>query len=241
MRGSLIVLEGCDRTGKTTQVALLVAALLERGIPCVSKRFPDRTTATGKVIDAYLQTGTTLDNHASHLLFSANRWEAQAEMERLLSEDTTVVVDRYFGSGVAYSAAKGLDFDWCLAPDQGLLKADLTFYLHASSEKASERADFGQERYEEPAFQKLVAVQYDRLRFGRYHWKTIDASKSIEEVHSQITLTVQHCVKAWWDAEGRCRSAPFRCNPSSTNSTFKEGYRHDISVAMEAIEHALIE
>lgn len=38
-------------------------------------RFPDRTTATGLMIDSYLQSKTELDDAAVHLLFSANRWE----------------------------------------------------------------------------------------------------------------------------------------------------------------------
>lgn len=36
----------------------------------------DRTTQTGKMIDSYLQQKSDLDDHAIHLLFSANRWEA---------------------------------------------------------------------------------------------------------------------------------------------------------------------
>ena len=35
----------------------------------------DRTTAIGKMIDAYLRSESELDDHAIHLLFSANRWE----------------------------------------------------------------------------------------------------------------------------------------------------------------------
>jgi thymidylate kinase len=37
----------------------------------------DRTTMIGKMIDAYLQNTENLDDHAVHLLFSANRWEAR--------------------------------------------------------------------------------------------------------------------------------------------------------------------
>ena len=35
----------------------------------------DRTTDIGKVIDGYLTKKSELDDHAVHLLFSANRWE----------------------------------------------------------------------------------------------------------------------------------------------------------------------
>lgn len=35
----------------------------------------DRSTAIGDMIDAYLQSKAEMDDHAIHLLFSANRWE----------------------------------------------------------------------------------------------------------------------------------------------------------------------
>lgn len=35
----------------------------------------DRTTPIGKMIDAYLRSQSEMDDHAIHLLFSANRWE----------------------------------------------------------------------------------------------------------------------------------------------------------------------
>lgn len=39
-RGAFIVLEGLDRSGKSTQVEKLVAALQERGVDAVTARFP---------------------------------------------------------------------------------------------------------------------------------------------------------------------------------------------------------
>lgn len=37
--------------------------------------FPDRSTAIGQMINAYLASSTELDDATIHLLFSANRWE----------------------------------------------------------------------------------------------------------------------------------------------------------------------
>lgn len=39
-------------------------------------RFSDRDTAIGKVINDYLEKKSELEDHAVHLLFAANRWEA---------------------------------------------------------------------------------------------------------------------------------------------------------------------
>lgn len=48
-----------------------------------------------------------LSDEAIHLLFSANRWERANHIIKTLEAGTTLVIDRYCYSGVAYSAAKG--------------------------------------------------------------------------------------------------------------------------------------
>jgi dTMP kinase len=108
-RGAFIVLEGVDRCGKTTQVGLLVKHLIKTlGMAAaVAMRFPDRTTLIGQMIDQYLRDKTHhVEDHAIHLLFSANRWEASTTLTNHLLQGTTVVCDRYAYSGVAFSSAK---------------------------------------------------------------------------------------------------------------------------------------
>ena len=45
-------------------------------------RFPDRTTAIGRMIDAYLTCKAEADDATMHLLFSANRWEKRCAPAR---------------------------------------------------------------------------------------------------------------------------------------------------------------
>jgi dTMP kinase len=75
-RGAFIVLEGLDRSGKTTQVKLLEQRFVEEGKKVKVMRFPDRTTPIGQMIDNYLKSNVEMEDHVIHLLFSANRWEA---------------------------------------------------------------------------------------------------------------------------------------------------------------------
>ena len=107
-RGAFVLLEGVDRCGKTTQCKSLVERLLSAGIAATLMRFPDRTTSTGIIINDYLtqSTSNALDDHAIHLLFSANRWESASTIVQHLRNGTTVVCDRYVYSGVAFSASK---------------------------------------------------------------------------------------------------------------------------------------
>lgn len=183
-RGALIVLEGLDRSGKSSQCAQLVSFLSKQGIAAEAWRFPDRSTAIGSMISSYLSSSADLDDSTIHLLFSANRWEKRSLMEAKLKEGTTLVVDRYSYSGVAFSAAKGLNFNWCKAPDGGLPAADLVLYLNIRAEVAAERGGYGGERYEKLEFQKEVAKYYKLLQDST--WQVIQASKSMDEVQEDI-------------------------------------------------------
>lgn len=95
-RGALIVLEGCDRTGKSTQCKKLVERLTSKGISAKAMHFPGRfsgcsvncvetrlptvdrsASVTGDQIDKYLRNKLNMEDHVIHLLFSANRWELE--------------------------------------------------------------------------------------------------------------------------------------------------------------------
>ncbi|KAL1806348.1 hypothetical protein ACET3Z_029416 [Daucus carota] len=192
-RGALVVLEGLDRCGKTSQSARLVKNLDELGYPAELFRFPDRNTLIGQMISSYLNSDSQLDDRTIHLLFSANRWEKRSLMESKLRNGITLIVDRYAYSGVAFSSAKGLNIEWCKAPDMGLLAPDLVLYLDISPEKASERGGYGGERYEQLEFQKKVAKSYEILRDAS--WKIIDANRTVEDVQEQIRDIVLDYVK----------------------------------------------
>eukprot|EP00239_Pterosperma_sp_CCMP1384_P007212 CAMPEP_0197848984 /NCGR_PEP_ID=MMETSP1438-20131217/10576_1 /TAXON_ID=1461541 /ORGANISM="Pterosperma sp., Strain CCMP1384" /LENGTH=216 /DNA_ID=CAMNT_0043461473 /DNA_START=121 /DNA_END=771 /DNA_ORIENTATION=- len=186
-RGAFIVFEGGDRSGKSTQCARLLDALKAKDIPAELWRYPDRTTETGKMINSYLSNQSELDDFAVHLLFAANRWEKRSLMEKTLNEGTTLVVDRYSYSGVAFTSAKktpGLDLEWCKAPEKGLIAPDVVLYLQVPVDVAAKRGGYGEERYEKAEFQKTVGEQFEQLKDDKWH--VIDASADLDTVTEQV-------------------------------------------------------
>lgn len=213
-RGALIVFEGCDRSGKTTQCNLLLQSLQGKGHTVDLMKFPDRTTVIGKMINDYLSCKNEVDDHAVHLLFSANRWENVKAMKELLYGGTTLLVDRYAYSGVAFTAAKqGFSLEWCKCSDIGLPHPDAVLYLTLSTEAAAKRGGFGGERYEQTAFQKTVAENFERLTEKDY-WKVIDADKSVENLHKELEDICLHEIETagskplkslWTDTKITCK------------------------------------
>ncbi|UZJ57038.1 hypothetical protein CBS101457_006358 [Exobasidium rhododendri] len=192
MRGALIVVEGLDRAGKSTQVAKLAADL-----SCKVIKFPDRQTAIGVMIDSYLSQKSDVDDRAIHLLFSANRWEASRSILEQLGRGVNIICDRYAFSGIAYSCAKGLEYEWCRAPDIGLPSPDLTIFLHLSPEIAAKRGGYGDERYENLAMQTKVRECFAKIgqdMAGR-HWHAIDAGRGVEEVAADCTKAAMEAIR----------------------------------------------
>lgn len=160
---------------------------------------PDRTTPTGQIINQYLSSSATLPDQSIHLLFTANRWEAAPTIAALLAQGVTVVCDRYYYSGMVYSAAKGnpsLGLGWARAPEAGLPRPDAVVFLDLDEGKARERGGFGEERYETAEMQRRVRGLFWGLKRGEVggvpfaeeaeDLVVVDAGGSVEEVAEAI-------------------------------------------------------
>ena len=184
-RGLLIVLEGIDQCGKTTVSKLLKNKLEELNLKTIIQTFPDKSTLIGNVINSYLQGNTKLSPQESHLLYSINRHEKKNFMEDKLYNNYNIICDRYIFSGIAYSLANGLDYDFCLNTEQYLIKPDLTFYFDISiSETNKRRKSLKTDIYETSNFQSKVKEAYSKIKNN--DWIIINAEQTPEEITNII-------------------------------------------------------
>mmetsp|Transcript_32682 Transcript_32682/g.63758 ORF Transcript_32682/g.63758 Transcript_32682/m.63758 type:complete len:237 (+) Transcript_32682:54-764(+) len=186
-RGAFILFEGIDRCGKTTQSKRLVEALNKKGITSQHMRFPDRTTSIGQMINSYLSNAVDTDDRSIHLLFAANRWEKMKQMRELLESGVNLVVDRYSYSGVAFTASKGYDIEWCYQPEVGMIEPDIVVWLDMPLEDVKSRGGFGSERYEKLEMQGKVQSIFQKFSESNPgKWKYVDARGTIDEIHEKI-------------------------------------------------------
>ncbi|KAL8377919.1 hypothetical protein RB595_008551 [Gaeumannomyces hyphopodioides] len=174
------------------------------------------------MIDGYLKSQVDMDDHVIHLLFSANRWEAVKTITSLLASGTTVVCDRYYHSGIVYSAAKRnptLTLPWARAPEVGLPRPDLVLFLDLDEGQARARGGWGGEAYERGEMQRRVRELFWGLSMGRIELTgeaaaaaavvselrfrqeeedlhVVDASPSVEDVAEEIWKVVRPRVEA---------------------------------------------
>lgn len=112
MKAPIIVLEGLDACGKSTQTEILLANLRQRDIRVGWKRFPGyETTPAGERIAAYLR-GEFGDFHAIDpriiaSLYAADRLYQIDDIETLRAENDIVIFDRGVTSNLIYSPARG--------------------------------------------------------------------------------------------------------------------------------------
>ncbi|KAA8910443.1 thymidylate kinase-domain-containing protein [Sphaerosporella brunnea] len=202
-RGALIVIEGLDRAGKSTQCSRLQQRIPNSRII----KFPDRSTPIGQLINNYLTSASSppLTDQAIHLLFSANRWELLPSLLAALSAGETLILDRYIYSGISFSVAKGaLSYEYCRSPDVGLPLPDGIIFLDLPPDVAAERAGFGGERYEKREMQEKVREVFKTVREREQgEWTVVDASASVEEVTERVWAATEKALR--WARENELR------------------------------------
>jgi len=192
--GSLIVLEGLDGSGKSTQVQALAAALRAAGHELVVTREPTSGPA-GRRIRAAAAAGELLPPERELAWFVEDRREHVREVIRPALEAGRVVVsDRYFLSTVAYQGARGLDWRKLLAESEGEFPApDLAVVLEiAPAEGLARVADRGQRA--EPLFEDrelLGRVAEIFAAVDRPYLARLDASATPEQVGGRIRALVR--------------------------------------------------
>lgn len=113
-----------------------------------------------------------------------------------LAAGTTLVLDRYYYSGIVYSAAKGrgdLSLEWARAPEVGLPRPDLCLFLDVNPEAAGARAGFGDERYECGEMQVRVRELFYRLvgMVDGADIRVIEAWHDVKRVEGEIWEKVE--------------------------------------------------
>ena len=191
-KGKIIVFEGIDKAGKTTQAKLLEKKL---GSKCVRIDFPDYSTPIGKEIRQFLDGKRNYPDEVKMILLSANRWEKKGEIEKMVSKGTTVIMNRYHQSNLVYGISKGLKLDWLLSLDKGLPKADLVIVIDIRPKTLASRSKNVVDTFEKDLeLIRRVKKNY-RILANKFNWRTVEGEKSVDEVHGQVLRIVRKFVK----------------------------------------------
>lgn len=107
--GILIVFEGIDGSGKTTQARLLLRRLRRRGWEAALFREPTRGRWGQEIRRKAVRDGSLTPEEELDLFVKDRRENVERNLKPALEEGKIVVLDRYYFSTIAYQGAKGID------------------------------------------------------------------------------------------------------------------------------------
>lgn len=215
--GKLIVIEGTDGVGRSTQIELLRAWLEARGHAVLDTGMTRSVLAARGIKEA--KEGHTLGRFTMQLFYAtdfADRLEQ--EMLPALRSGFVVLTDRYIYSAIARAVVRGMDAAWMRRIYDIALVPDAVFYLRINSAEelgrrvllAGRQFDYwesgmdmrlGEDYYDSfIEYQTQLLREFDRIG-GEYDFRVIDASRSIKKVASDLRRHVARLI------DGKARSA----------------------------------
>ncbi len=200
MSGRLIVFEGIDGSGKSTQVRRLAQRL------DFDVTFQFGATDVGSAIRSILLDphNDRLDDRTEALLIIADKAQHVSEIVRpALAGGRTVISDRYCASTLAYQGyGRGLDLQLLDAmmhfATQGL-EPDLTVLLDIEVSAALERLGDRRDRIERAGMEFFQRVREGYRELAGKHpdsWVAIDANGTVDEVDSRVESVVSDWLAA---------------------------------------------
>ncbi len=211
-KGKLIVVEGIDGSGKSTQIDLLHKWLQAQGKSVYFSQWNSSTlvrSTTKLAKSEKIFTPTTFSLLAATDF--ADRWENF--ILPLLKAGVIVLADRYAFTAFARDVARGVDSEWVRNLYSFATQPDLVFYFHIPLDTAVERILSGRAKlkYYEAGmdlglsdnkvtsfrlFQQNIITQYDGM-VDEFNFTVIDGMQPVEKTQKLVRQVVRNNLRGW--------------------------------------------
>jgi len=211
-KGKLIVVEGIDGSGKSTQIDLLYKWLQSQGYSVFfsewnSSPLVKTTTKTAKKSKSFTPTTFSI----LHCTDFADRWENS--IYPLLKAGAIVLADRYVYTAFARDVARGVDPEWVRNMYSFAIKPDVAFYFRVPLDIAVERitAARAKLKYYEAGmdlnlseninesfklFQGRILNEYDKM-VDEFGLTLMDGTQLVKEQQKQVRNIVKRVLRGW--------------------------------------------
>lgn len=212
MKGKLIIIEGSDGSGKTTQLNLLREYLEKNKKKFKTHKFPQyETSFFGKMIGNFLRGEygelSSVDPYLISVVYANDRREAKEMMDGWLKDGNIIVMDRYSTSNAAHQcgripkAQQEKYLNWLEEMEYSvnqIPREDIVIYLRVPYKKSVEllaNEDRANRKYAKGAKKDMVEENleylkksqetYDMLAQKYPHWVRIDCTDSAGNMKSR--------------------------------------------------------
>jgi len=209
LTGRLIVIEGADGSGRSTQIRRLVDWLEASGHATTQVGLKRSNLASEELESA--KNGNIL-NRTTLSLFYATDFADQLENIIIpsLRAGFIVLADRYIYTLMARDMVRGLDSEWVKSLYSIAIKPDAVFYLKLPAEKLIQRnimknqtldywesgMDLGLSLDMFDSFLQYQQLMADKFEEFRKSWEftTIDADQSMNALNHELRRNVEHAL-----------------------------------------------
>jgi dTMP kinase len=225
--GRLIVIEGTDGVGRSTQIALLKEWLEALGYAVVNTGLR-RSKLAGLGIEE-AKRGNTLDPLTLNLLYATDTWDRlERQIVPALRAGMVALVDRYVFSLISRATVRGVPRDWLENLLGFALVPDLVIYLDIDVEQLIPRVlestgfDYWESGHDflpgQDVFQNFVEYQTRllaefRALARRYGFTSLDARGSVTDVFRALCGEIEPVVRGM-AADGAAELRLPRLEPS---------------------------
>lgn len=209
-RGRIIVVEGPDGVGKTTQTKMLVDKLKESGREIKTIKFPQyETNFFGKLIRECLDGKhgdfANMDPSIVSSLYAFDRWESNQKLEKWLKAGYVIIADRYTTANQIHQGGKVENpkkrsnfMNWLDKMEFGVLglrKPDLVVYLHAPFEVSKKLLESREEEMDtvetDENYLRRSIASAEKLAKDNKNWFRIECAPHGEllppdEIHEEV-------------------------------------------------------
>lgn len=204
LSGKLIVVEGTDGAGRTTQINLLKPWLEERGHAVLDTGIT-RSVLAGEGIRR-AKEGNNLGRVTQSLFYATDFIDRlENQIAPALRAGFIVLTDRYIYSLMARAIVRGMDAAWIRSIYSVALIPDAVIYLRLSVDQLIPRVIFsrgfdywesgmdvfpGQDMYESfRSYQTALLAEFEKLSV-EYRFDTVDASADVRSVFTELQKKV---------------------------------------------------
>jgi dTMP kinase len=201
LSGSLIVLEGTDGSGRSTQITLLTEWLESEGFPVQTMGLRRSSLVADDIDDLLANNAVTRMTLA--LMYATDFYDQlEHRIVPALRSGMIVLADRYIFTLIARAAVRGIDHEYLHGLYDMALRPDLTFWLNVKPEAAFEREfkkshsisyweagrdmSLSSDLYKSfIRYQAMVKKEFETLA-RRHRFVAIDGEQSVPEVNRAL-------------------------------------------------------
>jgi len=191
-KGILIVFEGIDGSGKSTQVRILQKILADKGLDVVVFREPSQSPWGQKIKEKAALPDSLSPEEELDLFIKDRKDNVRKNLRPALKKNKIVLLDRYYFSTMAYQGAKGIDVERIRRlNEQFAVRPDLVFILDVDAEKGLNRIQ--DRRNKDLLFERqdfLVEVRKIFRSFQGENIFHIDSVNTLDDISDQIASVV---------------------------------------------------